>query len=112
MAFNSIGEKPGNTIDWSFFSISGFDLQTMRPPRGPRSVLCVVEVTTSACGTGFGYAPAATRPATCAMSTKKYAPTDFAIAAKRPQSITCEYAEKPATTIFGECSRARRSTSS
>ena len=26
----------------------------MKPPRGPRSVLCVVEVTTSACGTGFG----------------------------------------------------------
>jgi hypothetical protein len=26
----------------------------IRPPRGPRSVLCVVVVTTSAKGTGFG----------------------------------------------------------
>ena len=26
----------------------------MMPPRGPRRLLCVVEVTTSACGTGFG----------------------------------------------------------
>ena len=29
-------------------------VDTMQPPRGPRSVLCVVKVTTSACGTGFG----------------------------------------------------------
>jgi hypothetical protein len=27
---------------------------TTMPPRGPRRLLCVVEVTTSACGTGFG----------------------------------------------------------
>ncbi len=31
------------------------------PPRGPRRVLCVVEVTTCACGSGFGYTPAATK---------------------------------------------------
>src|SRR5258708_35186488 len=30
------------------------DLQRIRPPRGPRSVLWVVDVTTSACGTGDG----------------------------------------------------------
>jgi hypothetical protein len=45
------------------------------PPRGPRSVLCVVVVTTSAYGTGDGCSPAATSPAMCAMSTMKYAPT-------------------------------------
>ena len=39
------------------------------PPRGPPSVLCVVEVTTWACGSGDGCSPAATRPAKCAMST-------------------------------------------
>ena len=41
----------------------------MTPPRGPPSVLCVVVVTTWACGTGVGCRPAATRPAKCAMST-------------------------------------------
>jgi hypothetical protein len=41
---------PGNTIDCSFFSISASALATMMPPRGPRRVLCVVEVTTCACG--------------------------------------------------------------
>lgn len=33
------------------------------PLRGPRRVLCVVEVTTCACGMGSGYSPAAIRPA-------------------------------------------------
>ena len=45
---------PGNTIDCSFFSSSGLALARMMPPRGPRRVLWVVEVTTSANGTGFG----------------------------------------------------------
>src|SRR5437016_1413289 len=30
----------------------------MKPPRGPRIVLCVVEVTNGACGTGDGWIPA------------------------------------------------------
>ena len=50
------------------------------PPRGPRSVLCVVLVTRSACGTGLGCSPAATSPAMCAMSTTSAAPTSAAIA--------------------------------
>ena len=49
------------------------------PPRGPRSVLCVVVVTMSASGTGEGCTPAATRPAMCAMSTISAAPTLSAI---------------------------------
>ncbi len=62
----------------------------MMPPRGPRRVLWVVEVTTCACGSGLGYTPAAIRPATWAMSTKKIAPTLSAISRIRAQSTTCE----------------------
>ncbi len=40
-------------------------------PRGPRSDLCVVVVTTSACSNGDGMTPAATRPEMCAMSTTR-----------------------------------------
>ena len=46
---------------------------------GPLRVLCVVEVTTSANGTGFGWRPVATRPAKWAMSTMSRAPTRSAI---------------------------------
>ena len=63
-------------------------LQRIIPPRGPRSVLCVVVVTTSACGTGDGYTPVAASPAKCAMSTMKIAPTSFATSANAAKSIT------------------------
>ena len=63
-------------------------LHSTRPERGPASVLCVVDVTTSACSTGFGCRPAATRPEKCAMSTISRAPTSSAIARKRAASIT------------------------
>ncbi len=53
------------------------------PPRGPRSVLCVVEVTKSQCGTGLGCRPVTTIPAMCAMSAMTFAPTSRAIAAIR-----------------------------
>ncbi len=43
---------------------------THKTLRGPRSVLCVVEVTIWACGTGEGCTPPATSPAKCAMSTR------------------------------------------
>src|SRR5699024_12197371 len=56
-----------------FLAISS-SLERMKPPRGPRSVLWLVDVVTSACGTGLGCAPPATRPAMWAMSTMKYAP--------------------------------------
>ena len=62
---------PGNTSELNFFVSSSFARARINPPRGPRSVLCVVVVTTSAYGTGFGYWSAATSPATCAMSTMK-----------------------------------------
>lgn len=61
--------KPGKTDEFSFFA-KAF-LARMIPPRGPPSVLWVVEVTTSACSTGFGWRPAATSPAKCAMSTHR-----------------------------------------
>jgi glycine hydroxymethyltransferase len=44
---------------------------THKSLRGPRSDLCVVEVTTCACGIGVGCAPPATSPAKCAMSTMR-----------------------------------------
>ena len=58
----------------------------MIAPRGPRSVLCVVVVTTWAWGTGLGYSPATTSPATWAMSAMRYAPTLSAMARKRAKS--------------------------
>src|SRR3546814_2465287 len=78
---------PGNTADWNFLlKSSGWPLVRMMPPRGPRRVLCVVLVTTWACGSGLGYSPAATRPATCAMSTQKDAPTLSAIRSEEQTS--------------------------
>ena len=58
----------------------------MSPPRGPRSVLCVVEVTMSAYGTGSGWIFAATSPAKCAMSTMRIAPIASQIARRRLKS--------------------------
>ena len=58
-----------------------------RPPRGPRSVLCVVVVTMSAWPNGVGWSPAATRPAMWAMSTMSRAPTDRAIRPMRSKSM-------------------------
>ncbi|MPN16364.1 hypothetical protein SDC9_163703 [bioreactor metagenome] len=53
--------RPGNTALLMAFSCSAFIRIT--PPRGPRRLLCVVVVTTSANGTGLGYWPPAIRPA-------------------------------------------------
>ena len=58
------------------------------PPRGPRSVLWVVVVTNSACGTGDGWMPAATRPAMWAMSTMITAPTSSATRRNGAKSIS------------------------
>src|SRR2546429_3220369 len=44
-------------------SLAKAAFERTRPPRGPRSVLCVVVETTSACGIGLGWTPAATSPA-------------------------------------------------
>ncbi len=52
---------PGKIAELIGFSYSAFIRIT--PPRGPRRLLCVVVVTKSACGTGFGYTPAAISPA-------------------------------------------------
>ena len=52
---------PGKIIEFSGFSNSALD--RISPPRGPLSVLWVVLVTKWAMPTGFGYSPAATRPA-------------------------------------------------
>ena len=62
---------PGKTSELIFLVISLFSLAKIMPPRGPLKVLWVVDVQTSANGTGLGYKPAAISPETCAMSTKK-----------------------------------------
>ena len=76
---------PGKT----FLSISlpYFSRARIMPARGPRSVLCVVVVTMSACSQGLGWTPAATRPEMCAMSTRNTAPTRSAIWRKRAKSM-------------------------
>ena len=71
---------PGKTAESIFLAYSS--RLRMKPERGPPSVLCIVEETTSACGTGLGCRPAATRPAKCAMSTQSLAPTSSAIDAE------------------------------
>ena len=72
----------------------------------------MVVVVTSAIPTGLGCTPAATRPAMCAMSTIRRAPTSSAIARKAAKSITRGYADAPATISAGRTSRARARTSS
>ena len=59
--------RPGNTALSTAAACSA--RHSTSPARGPASVLWVVEVTTSACSTGLGCMPAATRPEKCAMST-------------------------------------------
>ena len=51
----------------------------MAPPRGPRRVLWVVKVTTSATPTGLGWTPPAMSPAGWAASNMNSAPTSSAI---------------------------------
>mmetsp|Transcript_53406 Transcript_53406/g.165554 ORF Transcript_53406/g.165554 Transcript_53406/m.165554 type:complete len:218 (-) Transcript_53406:4-657(-) len=61
----SAGKTAPSTASRSSF------LQKMMPPRGPRKLLCVVLVTTSAWGKGEGCTPEATRPLMWAMSTSR-----------------------------------------
>ena len=75
---------PGKTALSIAFACSS--RQRIMPLRGPQSVLWIVVVTTSACGTGFGCSPAATSPAKCAMSTISLAPTESAISRKAAKS--------------------------
>ena len=75
------------------------------PPRGPRSVLCVVVVTKSATPTGCGIDAGRDQARVVRhVRPSDSAPTSSAIARKRAQSITREYAEAPATISFGLCS--------
>ena len=73
---------PGNISELSFLVIPRRRARgsARRAGRAESCAWCVV--TTCACGTGFGYKPAATSPATCAMSTRRYAPTESAMRAE------------------------------
>ena len=77
---------PGKTARSSSFACAAFD--STSPPRGPRSVLCVVVETKSEYGTGDGWTPAATSPAMCAMSVITSAPVSCATAAIGAKSMT------------------------
>src|SRR5215472_6436987 len=57
---------PGKTILSIAAAYCCFD--RMMPERGPRSVLCVVDVTMSAVSQGLGCRPAATNPENCSHS--------------------------------------------
>ena len=76
---------PGKTL--RSMSRASSALHRMSAPRGPRRLLWVVVVTTSAYGTGLGWTPPATSPAMWAMSAMKRAPTSAAISEKRCQSM-------------------------
>ena len=73
------------------------------PPRGPRRVLWVVLVTNSAWGMGLGCRPAATRPATWAMSAMTTAPVSSAAFRTAAKSRVRGYALAPTTMTFGRC---------
>jgi hypothetical protein len=96
--------KPGNTA-LSITSASAA-VDRMQPPRGPRRVLWVVNVTMSAYGTGFGCTPPAMRPATWAASNMNRAPTSSAIWRNGWGSMMRGYAVAPATIIFGRSAKA------
>jgi hypothetical protein len=81
-------------------------------PRGPRSVLCVVVVMTSAWPAGVGWAPPATRPAMCAMSAARIAPVSRAISPKPAKSISRGIAVPPQKMIRGRSRSAIARTSS
>ncbi len=82
------------------------------PARGPRSVLWVVVVTTSAYGTGDGCAPPAMSPAMCAASTIRSAPQASAISRKAAKSMVRGYAVAPAMISFGRSATASARISS
>ena len=87
-------------------------LETNIAPRGPRKVLCVVVVITSANGTGEGWTPAAINPAMCAASAAKTAPTSFATEANASKSMRRGTAVPPAQMSFGRSWRAMSRISS
>ena len=94
----------------SAFACSSVDM--IIAPRGPRRVLCVVVVITSAYPTGDGWAPPAIRPAMCAMSATSTAPTSRAISAKAGKSMVRGIAVPPQKMTLGRSARASSRTSS
>ena len=77
---------PGKTLRLIALDSSS-SLVRIIPPRGPRRVLCVVVVTTWACGNGDGCAPPTIRPAMWATSAISSAPTSSAISRNLAKSI-------------------------
>ena len=84
----------------------------MMAPRGPQSVLWVVQVTTSAMPIGLGKAPTVAMPAAWLMSASSTAPTSSAMARKSSQSGAQVYDVNPPMIILGRLRRARSRISS
>lgn len=90
---------PGKTARASAGAKEFFDMIIAH--LGQRRVLCVVVVTISQRDIGLSSCPPAIKPAVWEISPNKIAPTSSAIQRKDFQSISLEYAEKPAIIIFG-----------
>ncbi len=102
--------RPGNTALSSALACSALHMSIA--PRGPRSVLWVVVEITSAWPTGDGWAPPATRPAMCAMSAHRIAPTSRAISANAGKSMVRGIAVPPQKISLGRSASAMSRTSS
>jgi len=76
---------PGKMAEFSFLAWSS--RHRIMPERGPRSVLWVVVVTNSQCGTGLGCSPAATIPAMWAISAITMQPASSAISRNFAKSM-------------------------
>ena len=90
LAAMTLPSGPPRTIGQPRSTLGAYSsVASTMPPRGPRSDLCVVVVTTWAYGTGSS-TPVKTLPATSpakwAMSTMNVAPTSSAISRMRAKS--------------------------
>lgn len=87
----------------AFKGLLGRPLHKIKAPRGPRNVLCVVVVMTSAIPAGDGCSPATTSPAMCEISANKNAPHASATSRSFCQSKIRGYAVAPTIKSLGLC---------
>src|SRR5829696_2235286 len=91
--------RAGNTAELTAFA--NCCLPRISPERAPPNVVCTVDDTKSACGTGDG-----SRPAKCAMSTHRCAPTSSAMSRNAAKSTIRGYADHPPMRTLGRNSLA------
>ena len=97
---------PGKTDVLSAFACAS--RHRISPPRGPRSVLCVVVVTKSQCGTGDGCTPGRDQAGDVRhvghQQSRRPRRRSRGTARSRSRADRREW---PTTIIFGRCARAR-----